>query len=165
MKSDFTNIINLVKKPVTPKRKKLKSIKKLAKELETISHTFIRKRDGINGQIKGYCIDCGKYAEGQQWQAGHFEPSGASGALLRFHPHNMNGQAGSCNVGYVQERVKVAYTLKMIDMYGREYVDKLRALKQRSIKADRFFYEEMIALYKTGNEKLIVEYLENIKPL
>ena len=44
------------------------STNKLAKELEKISHDFIRKRDSINDyEIGGYCFDCGKLSYGQQF--------------------------------------------------------------------------------------------------
>lgn len=138
-------------------------VKRAKKELEIVSHTHVRRRDSIHeDKIGGYCFDCGEYAEGQQFQAGHFEASGSSGAILRYHPHNMNGQKGGCNVGYVQERVKINYTLKMIDKWGREYVDHLKQLKNKSIKADIIFYETMIELYKKGNEEDIIDYLESL---
>ena len=147
----------------TPIKKTSKDVvKKLIKEVEIISHTYIRRRDGVNNEIRGYCFDCGDYAEGQQWQCGHFEPSGSSGALLRFHPHNMHGQAGKCNTGYNQEKVKIRYTLKMVDRYGRERVDKLRELKQKIIKADIIFYTRLKQLYLAGNEADIVSYLESL---
>ena len=144
------------------KKKSSDPVKKLAKELETISHEYIRRRDGIDNELKGYCVDCGKYCEGQNWQCGHFEASGSGGALLRYHPHNMHGQFSGCNMAYSQERVKIAYTLKMIDKYGREYVDKLRSYRHKTIKADIIFYTTMIDLYRKGVEKDIVAYLESL---
>ncbi len=138
-------------------------LKKAKKDLELISHTYIRKRDSINDiEIAGYCFDCGRYAEGQQFQCGHFEPSGSSGALLRYHPQNMNGQRGACNVGYVQERVKIDYTIAMIRRYGQERVNKIRQLKHKTIKADIIFYETLIDLYKQGDEQKIIDYLESV---
>lgn len=160
-KSDFSEIIAKAKPVKKVKKVKLPTIKKLKKDLEKISHDYIRRRDGINAELKGHCIDCGDYAEGQQWQCGHWEPSGASGALLRYHPHNMHGQAGKCNVGYAQERVKIAYTMRMIQKYGQERADEIRRLKHRIIKADRYFYETLIRLYKEGNESTIVYFLEH----
>jgi len=146
------------KKDLMPAR-----VKRAKKELEILSHTFVRKRDSINDiEIKGFCFDCGMYAEGQQFQAGHFEPSGSCGAVLRYHPRNMHGQRGGCNVGYVQEKVKINYTLSMIDKYGRKYVDKLKQMRNKTIKADIIFYETMIELYKQGDEQKICDYLENL---
>lgn len=136
--------------------------KKLAHKLAEVSHTFIRKRDGINGEIKGYCYDCGKYAEGQQFQCGHFIADAEGGAWLRYHPHNMHGQASGCNMKVSQERVKIAYTLKMIEQYGLEYVEYLRFNRHKTIKADSYFYQTMIDLYEQGDEDAIVEFLESL---
>ena len=60
-----------------------------------------------------------------------------------------------------QERVKIAYTMKMIDTYGRSRVDALRALKRRNIKADGVFYSGLIEKYEEGDEKKIIKYLES----
>lgn len=137
-------------------------VKKAKKKLEKISHDYIRRRDGIGGDLKGYCFDCGYFVEGGQWQTGHWEPSGSSGALLRYHPRNMHGQAGKCNTGYQQEHVKISYTLKMEDKYGREYINKLRQMKYKTIKADIIFYETLIELYEQGDEEKICNYLESL---
>ena len=141
---------------------KKKSPAQLKKELTKLSHDFIRERDSKRkGIIAGNCFDCGLWVEGQQFQAGHFESDSTGGALLRYHPHNIHGQSGGCNMAYSQERVKINYTLKMIDTYGRDYVEKLRQLKNKTIKADIIFYSKMIELYKKGNEKNIVKYLHS----
>lgn len=138
-------------------------VKRAKKRLEEVSHTFVRRRDSISDdRIHGNCFDCGKYVEGPNFQAGHWEPSGACGALLRYHPWNMNGQASGCNCGYRQEEVKIRYTLRMVDKHGKETVDKLLAMKNKSIKADIFFYEKMIELYEQGNEPAIIDYLDSL---
>jgi hypothetical protein len=140
-----------------------KEVQKLKKQLELICHTYIRKRDSISDdKIGGNCFDCGKYTESGQFQAGHFEPSGSCGALLRYHPMNIHGQSGGCNMGYNQETVKINYTMAMIKKYGKKTVDKLIQMKYKSIKADYLFYEKMIELYKEGNEKKIINYLESL---
>lgn len=137
---------------------------KLEKELEKVSHDFIRERDSKDKNfIGGNCFDCGIWAEGQQFQAGHFLPSGSCGALLRYHPHNMHGQSGGCNMKHQQENVKIRYTFSMIKKYGIKYVEKLRSMKQKSIKADVIFLQKLIDLYKKGNEKNIINYLERLK--
>lgn len=138
-------------------------VKRAKAKLVELSHTFIRRRDSINeDEIAGYCFDCGEYAEGRYFQAGHFEADSVGGALLRYHPHNMHGQSAGCNMKQVQERVKINYTIKMIDKYGRDYVNSLRLLKQKSIKADIIFYERMIELYEAGDEEEIINYLNSL---
>ena len=143
-----------------------KDTKKIIKELEKICHDYIRQRDSDNSHkgtdtVGGNCFDCGKFCEGQNFQAGHFVASGEGGALLRYHPLNIHGQSSGCNMAYSQERVKINYTLKMIDEYGREGVEQLRMLKNRTVKADWVFYEVLISLYKDGDEEAIIRFLEN----
>jgi hypothetical protein len=138
-------------------------VKKAKKLLEKLSHDFVRRRDSLNQEeIKGYCFDCGKLVERQQAQAGHWQPSGSCGALLRYHPHNMHLQAGGCNCGYQQEQVKIRYTMAMIKKYGQAHTEFLLSLKNRTIKADIIFYEKMIELYEKGAEEDIVYYLNNL---
>lgn len=150
--------VTKLKRDLMPNR-----VKRAKKQLELISHTFVRKRDSISpDKIAGYCFDCGKYDEGSQFQAGHWQPSGSCGARLRYHPQNMHGQSGGCNCGYQQEKVKINYTMAMIDKYGIDRVNELRILKEQTIKADIFFYEKMIELYKIGDEQAIVDYLDNL---
>jgi len=138
--------------------------KKLAQKLEKVSHDFIRRRDSIEPDIVigGYCFDCGKLTYRQMFQAGHFLPSGSCGAILRYHPRNIHGQASGCNCKYQQEKVKINYTMAMIKKYGKKYVDSLIALRNKSIKADSIFYQKMIDLYEAGDEEAIVEYLESL---
>ena len=148
----------LTKRELMPNR-----VKRAKKELVELSHTFIRKRDSINDyEIKGYCFDCGILCEGINFQCGHFEADSVGGALLRYHPHNMHGQFSGCNMKTSQERVKINYTLKMLENYGLTYVNHLRALKNKSIKADILFYEKMVELYKEGDEQKIIDYLETL---
>lgn len=136
-------------------------VKHAKKELTQLSHDFIRRRDSLTpAEIGGYCFDCGKLVYGQQFQCGHWITDASGGALLRYHPFNMNGQAGGCNCGYRQEEVKINYTLKMIEKYSIERVNKLRQLKNKTIKADIIWYEQMIELYKEGNQQKIVDFLE-----
>lgn len=134
-----------------------------AKEkLYAVSHAFIRTRDSKDGF--GHCIDCKKKI-GIKWlQCGHFIPDQSGNILLRYHPHNMHGQFSGCNLKFVQERVKINYTLAMIDKYGREYIDSLikKVDSGRGMKVDLSFYETMIKLYEVGDEDKIINYLESL---
>lgn len=145
------------------KRKSKNETKKLVYKLVELSHSYIRRRDSIDEDvIGGHCFDCGTLVFGQQFQAGHFIADSVGGALLRYHPHNMHGQSGGCNMKHSQERVKIEYTIKMQEKYGVDYVNHLRQMKNKSIKADSIFYNRMIELYKEGNEQKIIDYLESL---
>lgn len=140
-------------------------VKRAIKDLEIISHRYVRLRDSKkNGEIAGMCCTCGKWCEGSDFQAGHYEPSGSCGALLRYHPHNMHGQGGfCCNINRNhQQKMGNDYTFFMIRKYGQKRVEQIRALKRRSIKADIIFYETMIKLYQEGDEQEIINYLEKV---
>lgn len=144
--------------------KEITNVKKAKKVLSDISHTYVRNRDSENPPIiAGSCFTCGKWCTGGDFQAGHFEPDSTGGALLRYHPHNMQGQGGfCCNINrHGQQRIANEYTFRMIKKYGIKYVEKLRALKHKSIKADLDFYLKLIKLYEKGDEKKIVSFLNN----
>lgn len=160
------------KSPNTMKKKKVKKIKKdklptlkkLRKTLYELSHTFIRKRDSeTDDRLAGPCCSCGKWVEGQNFQAGHYYPSGSCGILLRYHPHNMHGQGGlCCNITRNhKEAVKVKYADFMYKRYGSERMQQIIRMKNTLSKENRYFYDTMIELYKTGDEIEIVKFLEN----
>lgn len=126
------------------------TVDKVKKTLYTTSHEYIRRRDGVDGEIKGSCFDCGKYAEGKDFQAGHFFPDGNSGFLLSYHPKNMHGQHSGCNSWFNSELAKIGYTKNFIDKYGEEYFVYLKSLKQKAqnLKPYKDFYETLLNLYK-----------------
>lgn len=157
------SLTGATKRVLKPKRELMPArIKRAKAKLEKISHDFVRRRDSkVDDRLAGNCVDCGLWTEGGQFQAGHFESSGGNGAWLRYHPRNMHGQAGGCNMARSQEKVKISYTLKMIDKYGREYVDYLRSYKQISIKADIYYYESLYNMYQNGTEEQICEWLDD----
>lgn len=142
--------------------RKITNVPQAKKKLYTLSHTYIRHRDSKDKDfIAGSCFDCGKWSEGGNFQAGHFIPD-SKGVITRYHPHNMHGQNGGCNIKYQQERVKINYTMKMIEKYGKEYVEKLVRMSNKVVRVDLSFYLKMIELYEEGDEKKIVSYLESL---
>ena len=157
-----TSVPSLRKK--TQKKPKLKPLKKLKNDLKKASHTFVKNRDAFStNPYKGECITCGKYVEAGDFQAGHFEPSGSCGVLLRYHPHNIHGQGGfCCNINRNgQQKMANEYTMWMINKYGHQRVVELRELKRRSVNAGRYFYETMLELYEQGDEAEIIKFIES----
>lgn len=155
----------LIRKKKLKERKskfpKLRPIKLLKKDLEKISHDFVRARDSVEGEVKkGYCCSCGNLAEGSLFQAGHYRTSGGNGALLRYHPQNMHGQCRDCNCSrYNQENVKVEYARFMHARYTSEELEIMRQMKNYTINANRYFYNSLIELYKAGDEGEIIRFL------
>jgi hypothetical protein len=80
------------------------------------------------------CYTCGRTnLEGSNCQLGHFIPSGACGALLRYDLRNLRIQCYHCNInlgGYGAE-----YYKRMVAEVGKKEVDKLFQDKQKSVKA------------------------------
>lgn len=142
--------------------KEITTVKKAKSVLYELSHTHVRRRDSANPEvIAGNCFDCGFWCEGGQFQAGHFIPD-SKGFITRYHPLNMNGQFSGCNMKYQQEKVKINYTMKMIQRYGKKYVDKLILMSNKTVRTDLNMYLMLIELYKEGNEKKIIKYLESL---
>lgn len=115
---------------------------------------YIKERDGYN------CISCGALCNGWNRQGGHFEPKASGGALLYFHPHNIHVQCGGCNAN---EGNRTEYFPAMEKKYGREYVEKLLKLKNKTIQADTLFYEKIRQYYEEKDEDGLVEFLNNYK--
>lgn len=142
--------------------KEITTVKKAKEVLYELSHTFVRRRDSKDKDfIAGNCFDCGVWCEGGNFQAGHFIPD-SRGVITRYHPRNMHGQFSGCNMKYQQEKVKINYTMKMIQKYGKKYVDKLIAMSNKTVRVDLSFYLKMIELYREGNETKIIKYLESL---
>ena len=142
--------------------REIKSVSQAKNVLYTISHTYIRKRDSKDPDfIAGNCFDCGIWCEGGNFQAGHFIPD-SKGFITRYHPLNMHGQFSGCNMKYQQEKVKINYTMAMIKKYGKAYVDKLILLSNKTVRTNLSIYLKLIDLYREGNEKKIIQYLESL---
>lgn len=114
----------------------------------------IKERDGY------LCCSCGKSCDGANRHGGHFEPVSLGGAILRYHPHNIHVQCGRCNAN---EGNRTSYFPFMEKRYGRKYVDKLLALKQRSIQADTLFYEKIRVFYEERRLEECAKWLNEYK--
>ena len=106
------------------------------------------------------CFTCGRQVEGSNRQLGHGVPSAAGGAILRYHPHNLHIQCYHCNINLGGNGM--IYFANLEKEIGRKKIDKMLSLKNKTIKADEIFYTKMIELYKEGNEKKIIKYLESL---
>lgn len=142
--------------------REIKTVKQAKNVLYDLSHTYIRHRDSTDKNfIGGKCFDCDYFSTDGNFQAGHFIPD-SKGFITRYHPHNMHGQFSGCNMKYSQERVKINYTMRMIKKYGKKYVDKLILMSNKVVRTDLSVYLKLIELYKKGDEKKIINYLESL---
>jgi hypothetical protein len=104
---------------------------------------WVRRRDADEGGTV-YCVTCRIPIFWKEAHAGHFVP-GRTNAVL-FHPEITNPQCPVCNLwrgGNYQ-----AYTLYMLDKYGRAKVDEFLALRRQVKKFTRADLEGLIEEYK-----------------
>jgi hypothetical protein len=106
---------------------------------------YIRRRD------KGVCFTCNKVGSWKEMHAGHFIPKG-SYSDTEFDETNINCQCNKCNT-YLGGNM-AEYTIRMIDKYGREYVDQLRFRGRQTKKWTKEELKDLIEYYKDQIEKL-----------
>jgi hypothetical protein len=109
---------------------------------------YIRTRDSINGMCS--CITCGKIAPIKEMQAGHFLGSRSNSIL--FDEEMVFAQCPGCNL-FLHGNY-TAYTLKMIDRYGRDWVDAKIAQKHQTVKYKPQDYQEIEQKYKAKLKEL-----------
>lgn len=133
---------------------KKKTVAQLKKKLWTIVSKRIKERD------KNVCFTSGKYVEGANAHCGHMFPSGSCGAVLRYHPLNLHCQSYYENIN--QGGNGAVYALNFIEKYGQDKMNQMLQLKNKSIKADNYFYETLIDLYTNNTLEEIEEYLHSL---
>lgn len=128
-------------KKTSLKRKSRTPEAKLKSHLWELCRLITRKRYGDT------CFTCGrKDLVGSNLHCGHFIPSAAGGAFLRYNLQNLRIQCYHCNVNLGGNGAQ--YYRRLVEEEGQLYVDNLFQLKNTMIiKADRIWLEGMINLY------------------
>jgi hypothetical protein len=99
----------------------------------------------------GYCecVTCGvvkHYKDGMH--GGHFIPKGSSNRWC-LEPENIHPQCAADNMyGMRNGTAAQAYTVWMIDYYGRDFVDHMIATKRDPVKRYKKDYEDILAELK-----------------
>ncbi len=129
--------------------RKPKTVQKLRKEALELLQKLVRlKAADDNGYCS--CVNCGVV---RQWddgmQGGHFVAKGKGGTnMWALVEENVNPQCAGCNgIKMRYGNAEAAYTLYMIDMYGREKVDEMIE-KNISSKLNRVELEDFISDWK-----------------
>ena len=108
---------------------------------------FIRLRDCLKTtgtKDEGICITCEKRIPFKGSNAGHFVSSRCNSVL--FEEDLVNLQCYSCNIGLVGNYIP--YTLKMLELHGKEWVEEKQRLKRKTLKRDLNDYQTLEAIYK-----------------
>ena len=131
--------------PKNGKPKKKPSISNLKNKLWEECKRIVRARYIKDGYW--YCFTCDRLIEEPaKAQTGHFLPSSTCGAYLRYDLRNLRIQCYNCNIN--QGGAGAVYYRRLVETEGQEYVDQLFKDKNISIKADAWWYQEMIEKYK-----------------
>lgn len=128
------------------KKKKPVSISKLKSKLWDECKRLVRAKY-INDLGYWNCFTCDRLIdEPAKAQTGHFLPSSTCGAYLRYDLRNLRIQCYNCNIN--QGGAGAEYYRRLVEEKGQDYVDQLFKDKHVSIKADVWWYQEMIEKYK-----------------
>lgn len=120
-------------------------LRKLQEKVWDECKRIIRKRYQ-NKDGAWSCFTCGKILiEPAKVHTGHFIPSAVGGASLRYDLRNLRPQCYACNINYGGNGA--IYYKKMVETEGQEYVDKIFQDKHKTVKADKWYYQEMLERY------------------
>ena len=113
-------------------KRKPKSIAKLVDEAAVLTQKLVRlKARDDNGYVS--CVTCGTTRDWKEMQGGHF--ISRKWTSTKLMEENIHPQCPCCN-GPLKGN-PIQYTLYMVDMYGREFVDELELKKHQTRKYGR----------------------------
>ena len=112
---------------------------------------YIRQKYAVNGFVT--CVSCGVVIPWQEADCGHFIPK-SRGASIRYIEENCHPECKSCN--RFDDGHLIGYTRHMLDMYGAEQIDELKAESRKTLTATakRRLAEEAIVYYRQALSQL-----------
>lgn len=123
-------------------RTKLSTLKDKADKLASL---YIRQKHADHaGNVR--CVSCSTVLPWKEMHCAHFVERGKM--ALRWVEENLHPACPSCNV-FRKEHHMREYTVAMIDLYGRDEVDRMREEARRTLSASevRRLAEEAIEYY------------------
>ena len=127
------------------KKPKRASLPALINKADTVTSLFIRQKYAdSNGYVK--CVSCSSVLHWKDAHCAHF--IGRAAKATRWLEENLHPACCSCNT-FRKEYHMRGYTLFMVDFYGREFVDELRAKERKLLSPSqvRQLAEEAIDYY------------------
>lgn len=113
----------------------------LAKKAWVITSEFVRMRDFIN---YGYCVSC--RCKIQNWKLSdpaHYHSFSGNGASSGFNLMNMHMSCKNCN-GFRGAAAGHEMAEEITKRYGSEILSELSKVKHATVKADDWFYINVI---------------------
>lgn len=134
------------------RRVKQTPLPKLIEKADRVTSQYIRRKHAdFNGNVK--CVSCGKVMPWKEAHCAHF--IGRSAKATRWLEENLHPACCGCNT-YRKEFHMREYTVYMVDMYGREFVDELREMERKVLAASqvRMLADEAIEEFSNGLKAL-----------
>jgi hypothetical protein len=123
------------------KKQSKQSISKIQRELWELCKKIIRKKYGNT------CYTCeATNLSGSNWHTGHLFAKASLGAFLKYDLRVLRPQCYKCNIHHGGQGA--IFIEKMRKVEGNDYVDKILADRQKTVKAYDF-YCELLEEYKT----------------
>ncbi len=134
------------------KRKPKKTLSSVVTKADTLTSQYIRRKYADHeGNVS--CVTCGKVLHWKDAHCAHYIERAAK--MTRWLEENLKPACPSCNV-YRKEFHKREYTLVIIDLYGREFIDELKQMAAKVLTPSkvRELAEEAIAYYEQRLKEL-----------
>lgn len=113
----------------------------LRKKAWCITSDFVRMRDFIK---YGYCVSCHKpITNWKESDPAHFHSFGGNGVLSGFNLMNMHMSCKHCN-GFRGAVAGHEMAVEIVIRYGDDIIKELNDTKNKSVKADDWFFIEVI---------------------
>ena len=139
------------RKPAAKKAKRPK-LSTVIDKADTLTSQYIRQKYSDHaGNVT--CITCGKVLHWKDSHCAHYIERAAK--ATRWLEENLKPACPSCNV-YRKEFHKREYTLVMVDLYGRDFVEELKVIGKQTLQPSkvRELAEEAIRYYGEQLEQL-----------
>lgn len=131
------------------KKKKAPTLPALTRKLDAIFSRYVRMKGADEGGTVA-CVTCGKLLHWKEAHAGHF--ISRRHMSVRWDERNVHPQCCGCNTfngGALDE-----YSAYIINSYGMNTFDNLRAMKNQTVKWTRDQLQTLIARYESAVKEL-----------
>jgi 5-methylcytosine-specific restriction endonuclease McrA len=144
--------MNTISISKTKKTKRKASLSTLQAKADSAMSVYIRRKYAdAYGLVK--CVSCGREDLWQNMDCGHFIPK-SRGASIRYVEENCHPECPACN--RFDEGHLIGYTRYMIEMYGNDKIDELKAEARKTLKPSekRQLCEDAIEYYTSALAEL-----------